>query len=166
MRSLLSHAVYLEDDAVTLAPPYPLRVYGSPQTPLGSSENTAFQYVPEEVGSSAWGGIPYGLDLLVTHATPAGHSDRLVATSASASNENGLEKGKESALGDALLAEAIEAKRPRVVVCGHDHSAYGASFHNDTLVLNPSIMNDVYYYPVKLPIVYDLPLQPPPSRAA
>lgn len=48
-------------------------------------------------------------------------------------------------------------------MCGHDHTAYGASVMSTgeattTLVLNPSIMNDVYYFPVKVPLVYDLPM--------
>lgn len=48
--------------------------------------------------NQAWDDIPHGVDVLITHATPAGH-------------------GPEG-LGDPQLTRAIKIKRPRVVVSG------------------------------------------------
>ena len=49
--------------------------------------------------------------VLVLHSPPAGHVDR------SSSGEH---------LGSEAIREAIEAKRPRLAVCGHIHESWGA----------------------------------------
>ncbi len=48
--------------------------------------------------------------VLVVHSPPRGHCDR------SAAGEH---------LGSTAILEAIEAKRPRLAVCGHIHEAWG-----------------------------------------
>lgn len=60
--------------------------------------------------------------VLVVHSPPRGHCDR------SGSGEH---------LGSTAILEAIEAKRPRLVVCGHIHESWGAESRvGDTPVYN------------------------------
>jgi Icc-related predicted phosphoesterase len=42
------------------------------------------------------------------------------------------------------MAEALERVRPRLMVCGHIHSAYGAYRLGDTDVVNASLVDDQY----------------------
>ena len=41
-------------------------------------------------------------------------------------------------------AEALDRVRPRLMVCGHIHSAYGAYRLGDTDVVNASLVDDQY----------------------
>jgi Icc-related predicted phosphoesterase len=54
---------------------------------------------------------PAGIDLLVLHSPPRGHCDT---------------SGSGDHLGSAAIASAIEAKQPKVAVCGHIHESWGA----------------------------------------
>lgn len=66
--------------------------------------------------------VPEGLDLLVLHSPPYGHCDT---------------SGQGEHLGSRAIAEAIEAKRPRVAVCGHIHESWGLESRiGGTQVLN------------------------------
>jgi Icc-related predicted phosphoesterase len=55
--------------------------------------------------------MPEGLDLLILHSPPYGHCDV---------------SGQGKHLGSRAIADAIEAKQPRVAVCGHIHESWGA----------------------------------------
>ncbi|MFL5906669.1 MAG: metallophosphoesterase family protein [Solirubrobacterales bacterium] len=64
----------------------------------------------EEQAAERLAGCPEGA-LLVVHSPPKGHCDQ------SSDGDH---------LGSTAILEAIEAKRPRVAVCGHIHEAWGA----------------------------------------
>ena len=79
---------------------------GIPTTPWDWSFD-----LDEEEAAAALEGCPDGVDLLVLHSPPYGHCD------ASGSGDH---------FGSRALAEAIEAKQPKVAVCGHIHESWGA----------------------------------------
>ncbi len=78
---------------------------GIPVTPWDWSFDLA-----EEEAAELLDGVPEE-GVLVLHSPPAGHVDR------SSSGEH---------LGSAAIRDAIEAKRPRLAVCGHIHESWGA----------------------------------------
>ena len=77
---------------------------GVPVTPWGWSFD-----LDEDAAASALDACPDEA-LLVVHSPPRGHCDR------SAGGEH---------LGSAAIAAAIEAKRPRLALCGHVHESWG-----------------------------------------
>jgi calcineurin-like phosphoesterase family protein len=96
---------YLDRKTVTLTldSGRALRVYGDPRTPRHG--NGAFQY-PRADAVQAWAGcVPEDVDVIVTHGPPAAHCDWDLGC-----------RG--------LLAEVWRV-RPRLLVCGHVHVAYG-----------------------------------------
>lgn len=112
---------YLEDEAVTLEIPVrglenqqvrKVKVYGSPLTPeLG---RWAFQYPPIR---DVWTGrIPDNTDILVVHGPPALYGDF-----------DGVKEpdGNHKVHGDGYLLREIRRVKPRMVVCGHIHGAFG-----------------------------------------
>jgi uncharacterized protein len=64
----------------------------------------------EEEAAQKLAGCPEGA-VLVVHSPPKGHCD---------------ESGSGDHLGSEAILEAIEAKRPRLAVCGHIHESWGA----------------------------------------
>jgi Icc-related predicted phosphoesterase len=110
--------IYLQDRCVTLEFPKEesvskkLIVFGSPWTPqYGIS---AFQYRPED-GGKHWQKRFAALeknetpDVLVTHGPPRYH----------------LDKRDFYRAGCPFLAEQVSRLKPRLVVCGHIHAAFG-----------------------------------------
>lgn len=66
--------------------------------------------------------MPDDLDLLILHSPPYGHCDV---------------SGQGKHLGSRAILEAIEAKQPRVAVCGHIHEAWGQESRiGETRVIN------------------------------
>lgn len=97
---------YLENSTATLrVGSRHLTVFGSPWTPrYGVS---AFQYAPD---SDVWDGtLPTGVDIVVAHGPPHLHQDARDFHRA----------------GCRYLAAEIARVRPRLVVFGHIHAAYG-----------------------------------------
>lgn len=120
---------YLQNEAITLELPIPgdgsqqprkVKIYGSPLTPeLGS---WAFQYPPIR---DVWTGqIPNDTDILIVHGPPALYGD--------CDGEKGT-MGTVKVKGDGYLLREIRRVRPKVVICGHIHGAYGlaAIQHDD-----------------------------------
>lgn len=112
---------HLQDEAVTLELPVSgpagqqvrrVKIYGSPRTPeLGS---WAFQY---PCIRDVWTGrVPDDTDILVVHGPPALYGD--------CDGEKGP-TGKAKVKGDGYLLREIRRIRPRMVVCGHIHGAFG-----------------------------------------
>jgi Icc-related predicted phosphoesterase len=109
---------YLQDEAVTLELPVPgsetqvrrLNIYGSPWTP--EFGNWAFQYPAiRDVWTDR---IPDGIDVLVVHGPPALYGD----------NDSGdIRTGQVK--GDGYLLREIRRVKPKMVVCGHIHGAFG-----------------------------------------
>ena len=98
--------IYLQDSAKTLhftELDRTCTIYGSPWTP--KYVDSAFQYPrTSDIWSTT---LPKDLDILLTHGPPYGHLD------------GGIHSGCH------YLAQAIEERRPRLVVFGHIHVGYG-----------------------------------------
>lgn len=92
-----------------------LRIYGTPWVP--NLPRWAFNASDEALAIRAEG-IPYRLDILMTHGPPRGIGDFI---------PGGSKYGNvgEEHVGDPSLNEAINRARPRFVVCGHIHEARG-----------------------------------------
>lgn len=78
---------------------------GIPTTPWDWSFDLS-----EEEAAERLEGMPEDLDLLILHSPPHGHCDV---------------SGQGEHLGSRAIAAAIEAKQPRVAVCGHIHESWG-----------------------------------------
>ncbi|KAL2838044.1 Metallo-dependent phosphatase-like protein [Aspergillus pseudodeflectus] len=91
-----------------------VKIYGSPLTP--EFGRWAFQYPAIR---DVWTGlIPADTDILVVHGPPALYGDY--------DGENGP-TGKQKAKGDGYLLREIRRVRPKMVICGHIHGAFGIS---------------------------------------
>ena len=112
---------YLQDEAVTLELPVPgvgrqqvrrVKIYGSPRTP--EFGHWAFQYPPIR---DVWTGrVPDDTDILVVHGPPALYGD-----CDGEKGPNGIVKVK----GDGYLLREIRRVKPKMVICGHVHGAFG-----------------------------------------
>lgn len=87
---------------------------GVPTTPWDWSFDLS-----EEEAEAKLGGCPEGA-VLVVHSPPKGYVD-----------------GREQSFGSNAILHAIEAKRPRVVVCGHIHESAG----QEALVSGTRVLN-------------------------
>lgn len=133
--AMLTHATYLQDQAVTVQG---LRLYGSPWQPWFLDWAFNLQRGPEI--RAKWDLIPPDTDVLITHGPVAGRHDT-------------LSSGKRVGCGDLLAA--VERVRPRAHVFGHIHEGYGTSSDGHTLFVNASIC-DAQYRPANAPIVFEL----------
>jgi Icc-related predicted phosphoesterase len=79
---------------------------GIPTTPWDWSFDLSDDEAAERLKTA-----PQALDVMVLHSPPRGHCDQ---------------SGSGDHLGSQAIADAIEAKRPRVAVCGHIHESWGA----------------------------------------
>jgi Icc-related predicted phosphoesterase len=90
---------------------------GIPTTPWDWSFDLSDDEAAERLAAT-----PEDLDIMVLHSPPQGHCDQ---------------SGSGDHLGSRAIADAIEAKRPRVAVCGHIHESWGAeSAIGDTRIYN------------------------------
>jgi Icc-related predicted phosphoesterase len=90
---------------------------GIPTTPWDWSFDLS-----EEEAAERLEGMPESLDLLILHSPPYGHCDV---------------SGQGKHLGSRAILEAIEAKQPRVAVCGHIHESWGQESRiGETQVIN------------------------------
>ncbi len=100
------------------------------QLPFG---NWAFNAHEKEL-AAIYDEIPVGTDIIVSHGPPYSYGDK-------APRRGG--KGFELTGSKALL-EAIDRVKPKLVVTGHIHQAYGVYDHNGTKIVNASILNADY----------------------
>lgn len=108
-----------------------IKFWGSPVTPY--FHNWAFNKFPSEI-KKHWAKIPEDLDVLVTHGPPYGTLDLLVPGSKYRNH-----------LGCPLLAEHVQAVKPRLHVFGHIHENGGScKLRGPTLYVNASLLNDRY----------------------
>ena len=138
---------YLEDKALEVGPTgRRLTVYGTPWQPQhGDRATNAFSVSRgEEQLQSKWKAIPEHTDVLVVHGPPSGQRDlcwdlRRVGC-------------------ETLLEEVVDRVRPRVVVFGHIHEAFGWTWYKSILFVNAS--SECGYHGANLnpPVVIDLPL--------
>ncbi|MEE8524212.1 MAG: metallophosphatase domain-containing protein [Thermoanaerobaculia bacterium] len=134
-RQLLRHAIYLEDEAVTLDG---VRFWGSPWQPW--FYDWAFNLERGSEIRAKWDLIPAGTDVLVTHGPPLGHGD--------------LTSRSERA-GCADLLDRIGELRPKYHFFGHIHEGYGVTRDGGTTFVNASVC-DLGYRPVQAPVVIDI----------
>ncbi len=135
-RGLLSHAIYLEDEAVEVEG---VRFYGSPWQPW--FYDWAFNLGRGAEIRAKWRMIPEDTDVLVTHGPPLGHCDVTA---------------RGEAVGCADLIERVREVKPRYHLFGHIHEAFGTSSDGVTTYVNASTC-DLGYRPVQPPVVIDYP---------
>ncbi|MFY9341358.1 MAG: metallophosphatase domain-containing protein [Planctomycetota bacterium] len=134
-RSLIGHAVYLQDQEATIGG---LRIWGSPWQPW--FYDWAFNLPRGPQLAAKWQLCPASVDVLITHGPPAGILDR---------TEGGDDVGCED-----LLRELLRI-RPRLHVFGHIHEGYGTVERDGTRFVNASNCT-ARYRPLQPPIVVDL----------
>jgi hypothetical protein len=145
---------YLQDSGVELSG---LRIHGTPWVPwIGG--RWAFQASAvdgERLLAEQFAGIPEGLDVLLAHTPPRGVLDRTA---------------RGEAVGSPALLERITACRPRLVVCGHIHEAYGLATVGDepatTLVANVAVLDELYRNPHRPVMQFTVPPRPAPAVLA
>jgi hypothetical protein len=104
----------------------------------------AFMKQPRDL-EPVYSAIPDGVDILVSHQPPHGHVDRAFD----------LDTGRVEHVGSRELLLAIERVRPRVVICGHVHAAFGRSEHLGIPIYNVSVVDERYQL-ANAPTVIDL----------
>jgi predicted phosphohydrolase len=134
-RSLLTHAVYLQDSDTTVAG---LRFWGAPWQPWFFDWAFNLRRGPDL--AAKWALIPQGVDVLITHGPPLGVLDV---------TDRGEHVGCED------LLEALERVRPRLHVFGHIHESYGRVDADGRVSVNASNCS-LEYRPVNPAVVVDL----------
>lgn len=118
-RDMITNAVYLQDEAVTVEG---IKIYGSPWQPW--FHNWAFNLQRGAELKEKWDMIPDDTDILITHGPPMGILDKTFM-------------GKP--VGDEELEKRIKVVRPKLHLFGHIHEAFGHEQHDETLYVNASM---------------------------
>jgi Icc-related predicted phosphoesterase len=134
-RSLLTNAVYLQDEEISVDG---IRIYGSPWQP--PFMNTAFNLPRGRPLREKWALIPEGIDILVTHTPPYGIGDRT---------------SRGESVGCRDLLEAVRRIKPKLHIFGHVHERYGQYSDGGALFINASITDASMQF-ANQPIVRDL----------
>jgi predicted phosphodiesterase len=133
---LLNDILYLQDEEYIYHPNEDneesgIKIYGSPWQP--EFYNWAFNLPRNgEKLEEKWKAIPEDTDILITHGPPQEHLD----TSGPPYNE--------PLLGCELLRHRVDQVKPKIHVFGHIHGGYGYKFHDGTLFINASVLNERY----------------------
>lgn len=135
-RSIVPSGItYLEDSGVEIEG---LKIYGSPWQP--EFLDWAFNLPRGPRLREKWNKIPGGIDILVTHAPPAGILDQ-------------TPHGEH--VGCADLRRVVERVKPRLHVFGHIHHGHGVKDVGPTRFVNASICDEACA-PANRPVVVDL----------
>lgn len=89
--------------------------------------------------------VPDNIDIIVSHGPVFGYGDR-----AKRFKQPGYED-----TGSKALLELVDRVKPKLVVTGHIHSGYGKYQHNETVIVNASIVNEQYKM-VNEPIIVEI----------
>ena len=130
--------IYLEDQLVgiyDLGTDKSTKIWGSPWQPEFYDWAFNLPRQGEEL-KEKWDAIPEGIDILITHGPAWGHLDTVKFNP-------GVNLGCE------LLAERIQAVKPKIHVCGHIHSGYGYKFADGTHRFNASVLDEEYSFTQK-----------------
>ena len=118
---------YLQDEGIEL---FGLELWGTPWQPW--FYDWAFN-APRRDGESfladKFERIPADTDIVVAHGPPFGHGDMTM-------------RGEH--VGSTAMTETLERVRPRLMVCGHIHPAYGRYRLGETEVINASLVDEEY----------------------
>lgn len=136
---------WLQDESVTLDSTTwerAITVYGSAWT----LEFCGWAFnMPRHDGTPerAWGKIPNGVDVLLTHGPAYGN----------------LDESDDGHLGCTALSRAIEMVKPKLHVFGHIHSGYGRKVGADGVTyVNASVCTEGYK-PTNAPVVVEWPVK-------
>lgn len=123
-RALLSHAIYLQDEAVVVSG---ITIYGSPWQPTFNERACdAFALPRGKALKAKWEMIPPGVDILVTHTPPAGILDQAGPVSHGCSD----------------LAAAVARIKPRYHIFGHIHDHHGMIQIGPTRYINCNVQGE------------------------
>lgn len=127
--------IYLENSEVTVEG---IRIYGSPITPR--FYDWAFN-ADSPLLRKAWGSIPSGIDILVTHGPPFGILDKT---------------DEEINAGCKILLHEIQTRiKPKYHLMGHIHEGYGSKVIDGITFINASSCNRKYQ-PINPPIIFEI----------
>lgn len=115
------NGVYLQDTSFVYKG---LNIYGSPWQPV--FYDWAFNLTEDKLAEK-WLTIPANCDILLLHGPPRGFGC-----------------GGLPGAGSPSLTQRIREVQPRLVVCGHIHTAYGEYKIDNSIVLNVSSVNEKY----------------------
>lgn len=120
-KSLLSEAIYLQDEMVVIEG---FSIYGAPWQPkFNARACDAFALPRGKLLDDKWRLIPEGIDILVTHSPPVGIMDQ----------------DGPVAHGCTDLYKAVTHKRPKLHVFGHIHSNHGSMNGCNTTFINCNV---------------------------
>jgi Icc-related predicted phosphoesterase len=123
-RLQLSEAVYLVDEFVVISG---IKIYGAPWQPIFNDRACdAFALPRGKALQEKWEMIPPDVDILVTHAPPAGILDQDGPVSHGCSD----------------LTAAVAARKPRYHVFGHIHSNHGMIQSGATMYINCNVQGE------------------------
>jgi Icc-related predicted phosphoesterase len=121
---------YLQDEGIEL---FGHKLWGTPWQPwFYDWAFNAPRHDGEAFLAAKFAPIPADTDVLVAHGPPRGYGDR-------ASRHGGY-----AHVGSTAMTETLERVQPRLMVCGHIHSAYGSYRFGNTEIVNASLVDDDY----------------------
>jgi Icc-related predicted phosphoesterase len=107
-----------------------LRIWGTPWQPwFYDWAFNAPRRNGEEFLADKFAEIPADTDIVLAHGPPRGYGDR--------TNDGGH-------VGAMAMTATLERVQPRLMVCGHIHSAYGRYRLGTTEIINASLVDDRY----------------------
>lgn len=130
-----TNIVYLQDENINIDG---INIWGTPWQPRFFNWAFNLDRNGEEL-KAKWDMIPKKTDILITHGPSFGILDV---------QKRGTHMGCE------LMTERIKIVKPKIHIFGHNHYAYGHAFHDDTLHINATVLNERYVY-TKPPITID-----------
>lgn len=125
--------IYLENSATIINN---TKIWGSPVSPPYRSFGFMWS---DERRCELYKTIPSDCQILINHSPPFGTLDKVT---------------EGSHVGCQFLAEHIARVKPKIVICGHIHEAYGYIVKDNILYINPSLMTRKYE-PINQAIVID-----------
>jgi Icc-related predicted phosphoesterase len=129
---------YLQDSGIEL---FGLHIWGTPWQPwFYDWAFDAPRHDGETFLAAKFDAIPSDTDIVVAHGPPRGHGDVTMAG---------------THVGSTALISTLERVRPRLVVCGHIHEAYGCYQFGETQIINASLV-DRSYQPANPVVAIDL----------
>ena len=113
--------------------------------------NWAFN-LPEEELAKKWELIPDDTDIIICHGPAYGYGD-LVPGQPNYRDDDAWPQAEH--VGSPSMLRKIEQVSPRLYCHGHIHSGYGSYKHNETIIVNASLLNEQYKL-VNKPIVVEI----------